>query len=176
MEREPLSGATEKERDYLVQRMEMDAEYGGLTGRSSDALVVAAFTGEGPYITEYPLDRADWRRCLLAYALAPEHLRERMRPAMRDYREHLAPQYRRWSQRWQFPRTSALNLRRVACPSCGAVVAWEGERPTDCLRCGFPLDRGCRYCDDDPVGYDALGRVACAEHIAQIADDLEEMP
>ena len=63
----------------------------------------------------------------------------------------------------------------VVCPACAAVIAWEGERPLDCLRCGFPFDRGCRYCDDDPAGYDALGRVACARHIEEIADDLREM-
>lgn len=63
----------------------------------------------------------------------------------------------------------------MTCPACRAVVAWEGEMPTDCIRCGFPLDRGCRYCDEDPVGYDALGRVACAEHIEQVAEDIEAM-
>ena len=27
----------------------------------------------------------------------------------------------------------------IRCPGCGAVVAWEGEEPDDCLRCGRPF-------------------------------------
>jgi len=26
-----------------------------------------------------------------------------------------------------------------SCPHCGAVVHWEGEPPSDCLRCGEDL-------------------------------------
>jgi len=26
----------------------------------------------------------------------------------------------------------------IRCPNCGAVVAWAGEEPDDCLRCGRP--------------------------------------
>jgi hypothetical protein len=29
-----------------------------------------------------------------------------------------------------------------ACRNCGAVVAWEGELPEDCLRCGEPISAG----------------------------------
>ena len=45
-------------------------------------------------------------------------------------------------------RVESLNLRDVlvstpegnlACSSCGAVIAWGGERPNDCLRCGAPF-------------------------------------
>jgi hypothetical protein len=42
------------------------------------------------------------------------------------------------------------------CPNCGAVAAWEGELPEDCLRCGKPIskaaeDRGpCQRVGDDP--------------------------
>ena len=27
----------------------------------------------------------------------------------------------------------------ITCEECGAVVAWEGERPEDCLKCGMPV-------------------------------------
>ena len=27
----------------------------------------------------------------------------------------------------------------VKCPECGASIAWEGELPDDCLRCGAPF-------------------------------------
>ena len=27
----------------------------------------------------------------------------------------------------------------IECWNCGAVVAWEGEEPTDCLKCGEAL-------------------------------------
>lgn len=27
----------------------------------------------------------------------------------------------------------------VECWNCGAVIAWEGDRPTDCLKCGEAL-------------------------------------
>jgi hypothetical protein len=97
-----------RERDYLVQRSVLRSEWKGLTGRSSDAMVVAAFTGEGPWRTDYPLDRSDWRRCLLAYALAPEHLRERMRPTMRAYRASLHDKHRRGFGRYPFPRTNGV--------------------------------------------------------------------
>jgi len=91
---------------YLVQRMGMDAGHHGLTGISSDALVVAAFTGEDPWRNSYPWDRSDWRRCLVAYALAPQWLRERMRPTMRAYRAALDRRYWRWG--CPFPRTDSI--------------------------------------------------------------------
>jgi hypothetical protein len=31
--------------------------------------------------------------------------------------------------------------------------------------------RECRYCGDDAVGEDALGRPACKRHIEEVADD-----
>lgn len=91
---------------YLVDRMRMSSAHHGLTGVSSDAMVYAAFSGTEVYRNDYPRDRSDWRRCLLAYALAPRWLRERMRPIMRLYREALDPRYYRWG--YQFPRTSDL--------------------------------------------------------------------
>jgi hypothetical protein len=95
---------------YLVERMALDAGHKGLTGISSDALVVAAFTGEPPHRFSYPSDRADWRRCLVAYALAPLWLRERMRPVMRAYRAALDRRYWRWG--CEFPRPA--DIRRLA--------------------------------------------------------------
>lgn len=35
----------------------------------------------------------------------------------------------------------------IRCPVCGAVIAWEGEYPEDCLRCGAALpDPDCPSC------------------------------
>lgn len=95
---------------YLVERMRLDAGHHALTGISSDALVVAAFTGEPPHRFSYPSDRADWRRCLVAYALAPPWLRERMRPILRSYRAALDRRYWRWG--CEFPRPA--DIRRLA--------------------------------------------------------------
>ena len=35
-----------------------------------------------------------------------------------------------------------------------------------------PYTPECRYCREDAVGVDAMGRPACQEHIDQVADDL----
>lgn len=41
----------------------------------------------------------------------------------------------------------------VGCPSCGAVIAWEGEPPEDCLRCSAILPRSsivaCPSCEGE---------------------------
>jgi hypothetical protein len=100
---------------YLVERMAMNGRHGGLTGRSSDAMVLACFTDDDVPRWHYPLDRPDWRRCLLAYALAPEFLRERMRPTMRSYRAELRRGERwRWAWGCEWPRADWVRLRRKA--------------------------------------------------------------
>jgi hypothetical protein len=35
-----------------------------------------------------------------------------------------------------------------------------------------PRVEPCRYCEDDAVGQDALGRDACEQHIESVEDDL----
>lgn len=82
--------------EYLVRRMQADSDLRSITGRSSDAMVLSALTGRAVYKTDYPRDRSDWRRCLLAYALAPPVIRDRMWPIMRAYRAALDPRYRTW--------------------------------------------------------------------------------
>ncbi len=82
-------GQVQQVAHYLTERLALSHNYFHQTGRSSDELVLFALTGDGPWRDCFPLDRADWRRCLLAYARAPEFLRERMRPVMREYRSNL---------------------------------------------------------------------------------------
>lgn len=35
--------------------------------------------------------------------------------------------------------TEVLPEGSVECWNCGAIIAWEGEPPTDCIRCGEAL-------------------------------------
>lgn len=105
--------AARDEHAYLVERLRLSAAHEGLTGRSSDAMVRHAFGGEDPIKNwDYPADRWDFRRCLLAYALAPDSVRERMRPLMCRYRAELRGQYRRWHPA-KSPKLSTA-LREIA--------------------------------------------------------------
>lgn len=58
------------------------------------------------------------------------------------------------------PDVDELPGGSVTCSWCGAVIGWEGERPTDCLRCGRDL-----------VEAEALRTMHDAA-IAQVAEDL----
>ena len=82
----------------------MAAAHLGFTGVSSDAMVAHAFGWEQPIPNwNYPHDRGDWRRCLLAYAMAPQTIRDRMRPTMRAYRAHLSDVYLTWRRPVKYP-------------------------------------------------------------------------
>ena len=92
----PLRIAARTEIEYLRERLLLGEAWIHATGVSSNAMVLAAIWHGEVDRGDYPSDRWDWRRCLLAYVLAPEDLRERMRPIMRSYCAELRPTYRRW--------------------------------------------------------------------------------
>jgi hypothetical protein len=54
----------------------------GPNGRSSDALIASAAGGLAIGGASYPLDTADFGRCLEAFALAPPELQQRMLPTL----------------------------------------------------------------------------------------------
>lgn len=114
--------AAEADRDYLVGRMVLADRRASYTGVSSNAMVRVAFSGGDAW---YPSDRWDWRRCLLAYALAPDELRERMRPTMREYRARLDPRYRRWLG----PKSPCLADARAVL-AAGVASGPAGGSPT----------------------------------------------
>lgn len=63
-------------------------------GRSSDAMVRFVLGGPKPKTGEYPLDWADFGRCLGAYRMAPLRLRQAMTPVLCDYAEYVVAHIR----------------------------------------------------------------------------------
>jgi hypothetical protein len=61
--------------NFLLARLRATRDYRWI-GTSSDAMVVAAMTGEKP--STRPYDGWDLGRCMVTRAVAPEHLHERM--------------------------------------------------------------------------------------------------
>ncbi|MCA9525194.1 MAG: hypothetical protein KC549_02715 [Myxococcales bacterium] len=78
------------ERDWLVHRLASTHVVGigdrRFTGKSSDALVEAAFGGPLPPIDRYPKHPADLCACERTYLTAPRHLRASMKPLLLRYR------------------------------------------------------------------------------------------
>jgi len=69
-----MSTLTVEERNFLVRRkMQQDHRW---VGSSSDAMVVAAITGEEP--TDWPFDGWDLGRCMITRRVAPPHLHAAM--------------------------------------------------------------------------------------------------
>lgn len=63
------------------------------------------------------------------------------------------------------PASAASHVERCEFGCCewaedGTVIQYSPHPPD------------CRYCLDDAVGVDALGRPACERHIEEVADDL----
>ncbi|MEZ4468120.1 MAG: hypothetical protein R3F60_19480 [bacterium] len=81
---------TRCERDWLVHRLSSTYVIGvgdrRFTGKSSDALVEAAFGGPLPPIDRYPKHPADLCACERTYLTAPRHLRAAMKPLLLRYR------------------------------------------------------------------------------------------
>lgn len=78
---------TRRERDFLLDRT-LNGDW-TFVGRSSDELVRVAFEGGDAREHHYPLDHGDLRRCEQTYQRAPRHLKWRMRPTLRKFREHV---------------------------------------------------------------------------------------
>lgn len=73
------------ERGMLLRRLVADHEHDStLVGRSSTAMLIAAFYAARPSFRPY--DVYDLNRCERTYEAAPEHLRERMLPMLMEFR------------------------------------------------------------------------------------------
>lgn len=90
---------TQQERDFMLDRLQA-RQVGCIryTGRSSDALVEFAFSGEEPDRNRYPYDLDDLGACERTAGMAPEHLRRRMEPLLLKYRQFVADNYKRWGR------------------------------------------------------------------------------
>ncbi len=73
------------ERDYLLKWLR-----GELVGASACCMVGYAFGDGEPGDFWWPSDRGDLGRCQRAFDQAPAHLKERMEPLLKSYRENLA--------------------------------------------------------------------------------------
>ena len=66
------------------------------TGISSDALAQYGLRGDRePGIATYPSDLWDLAACERTYRMAPDDVRERMRPVLEKYRKHVSKRYPR---------------------------------------------------------------------------------
>jgi DNA-directed RNA polymerase subunit RPC12/RpoP len=80
---------SELEVKFLIDRMRraISNEDYHFIGRSSNALVVAAFTGDEP--TARPLDLGDLRRCENTFDIAPAHIQKAMKPWLEKWQAEL---------------------------------------------------------------------------------------
>lgn len=94
VERKYLLGV-QAERDMLVTRMiAVENHDSDLVGASSSAMLIAALTGRP--VARKPLDVYDLNRCERTYERAPAHLKRRMLPTLKAFREVVFAYNAKW--------------------------------------------------------------------------------
>lgn len=91
-----MASKAEQELHFITERMTAHREYREprCWGISSDALALWAVKGgEEPAERDYPSDTSDLMACILTYRMAPDHLRDRMKPVLDKYAAHVEESY-----------------------------------------------------------------------------------